>query len=70
MRIPGLCHDRFLPNPFLLIIHESSYCWTVYGLGSDRAVKLTTETNEKKQIAMKWMENKKNVEQRRIVRKR
>jgi hypothetical protein len=45
-RIPGLCHDRFLPNPFLFVIYESSYCWTVYGLSTDRAAKLTTNEDD------------------------
>jgi hypothetical protein len=41
--VPRLGHDRFLPNPFRIIIHQSSYHLTLYSLATNSVVKYTAE---------------------------
>jgi hypothetical protein len=47
--VPRLGHNRFLPNPFQFIIHDSSYYPPLYSLDTERVVntkKITTKKNE------------------------
>jgi hypothetical protein len=47
-----LCNDRFLPNPFQLIIHLLPYCSTLHSL-ADSVVKQHTQTHQQSS-PFKW----------------
>jgi hypothetical protein len=52
--IPRIGHEYFLPNPFQLVIHRSSYHLTSHSLDTDSIIKGITYNNPQRDWEKPW----------------